>query len=96
MPNNRDTVGSGVFYAVLAKGLHNEDNSRAAVVTVKQYLVMSPKWGSTPRLTDLTDRQSQRDFDFDFELQSVVRESAKRRLGGWCEMAASLGVSFNE
>jgi hypothetical protein len=28
--------------------------------------VMSPTWGSTPRLTDwLTDRQSQCDFDFD-------------------------------
>jgi hypothetical protein len=25
--------------------------------------------------------------------ESVERESVKRRLGGWCEMEASLGVS---
>jgi hypothetical protein len=34
-----------------------------------KYVVMSPRWSSTPRLTDwLTDRQSQ--YDFDFELVS--------------------------
>jgi hypothetical protein len=31
------------------------------------FYTMSPRWGSTPRLTDwLTDRQSRCDFDFDY------------------------------
>jgi hypothetical protein len=42
----------------------------------------------------LTDRQSQCDVeDFDFT-QLVESRAMKRRLGGWCEMATSLGVSW--
>jgi hypothetical protein len=36
-----------------------------------KYLVVGPRWGLTPRLTEwLTDRQSQCDFDFDFDFES--------------------------
>jgi hypothetical protein len=40
---------------------------------------MSPKWGSTPRLTDwLTDRQSQCDFDFDLTDKSRSKQADQR------------------
>jgi hypothetical protein len=44
-----------------------QKQDRNCQIVIAKYLVMSPKWGSTPRLTDwLNDRQSQCDFDFDF------------------------------
>jgi hypothetical protein len=42
----------------------------------------------------LTDRQSQCDFDFDLIRESL--ETAVTRVGGWCEMAASMGFSHLE
>jgi hypothetical protein len=60
---------------------------------------MSPRWGLDTKTDWLTDRQSQCDFDFDltklvvsWEL-TVESQAVKRRLGGYFEMAASLGVS---
>lgn len=53
--NNRGRVGNGVVYAVLDKGLHNEDTSRASQL-------------------------------------SAASQAVKRRLGGRCDLAASLGV----
>jgi hypothetical protein len=63
-----------------------------------KYLVMSPRWGSTPRLTYwLTERQSQSDFDFNFRLSAVqlsevkwsswlVSERVQLRTGSWVEL----------
>jgi hypothetical protein len=46
---------------------------RNCQIVIAKYLVMSPRWGSTPKLTDwLTDRQSQCDFDFDFDPSNGV------------------------
>jgi hypothetical protein len=47
-----------------------QKQDRNCQTVIAKYLVMSPRWGSTPRLTDpdwLTDRQSQCDFDFYFD-----------------------------
>jgi hypothetical protein len=41
----------------------------------------------------LTDRQSQCDFEFDFDFDfDFENQVVKRRLGSWCEMAASVEV----
>jgi hypothetical protein len=56
--------------------------TRPQLLNSNKYLVMSPRWGSTPRLTDwLTDRQSQCDFDYDLDNESL--EFCK---GDWEEM----------
>jgi hypothetical protein len=47
--------------------------TRPWLSNLNKYLVMSPRWGSTPRLTDwLTDRQSQCDFNFVSALKDVT------------------------
>jgi hypothetical protein len=43
---------------------------------------MSPRWGSTPRLTD---RQSQCDFDFDLKLVRCNKSPLKESCKGTCE-----------
>jgi hypothetical protein len=47
--------------------------------TSDKYLVMGPRWGSTPRHTDwLTDRQSQCNFNFNFNLSIVQWQRVHR------------------
>jgi hypothetical protein len=48
--------------------------------------------GQPPVVKYNSDFDSGFDFDFD-QFSSVESNPVKRRLGGWCEMAASLGPS---